>query len=105
SNFNAVQRAISETNMAVVQSAQLDREAAANRSIYETYLARYKQTIEQDGIATAEARIISRAMPSARPTSPDKSLWGLMAILLGCGTGITAALVLHMTDASVGSIS
>lgn len=105
SNFKAVQRAISETNMAVVQSAQFDREAAANRSIYETYLARYKQTIEQEGIATAEARIISRAMPSARQTSPDKSLWGLMAVLLGCGTGIAAALILHMTDASVGSIS
>jgi capsular exopolysaccharide synthesis family protein len=104
-NFDAVQRAITDTNMAVVQSAQLDREAAANRTIYETYLARYKQTIEQDGIATAEARIISRAMPSARPASPDKSLWALMAIILGCGTGLGVAFILHMTDASVGSIT
>jgi capsular exopolysaccharide synthesis family protein len=104
-NLDAVRRAISDTNMAVVQSAQLDREATANRSIYETYLARYKQTIEQDGIATAEARIISRAMPSARPTSPDKSLWGLAAIILGCGSGLAVALVLHMTDTSVGSMT
>jgi capsular exopolysaccharide synthesis family protein len=104
-NFNTVQRAITDTNTAVVQSAQLDREAAANRSIYETYLARYKQTIEQDGIATAEARIISRAMPSTRPASPDKSLWVLMAIILGCGTGLGVALILHMTDGSVGSIT
>ncbi|MGK6313102.1 GumC family protein [Neorhizobium sp. DT-125] len=100
-----VQRAISATNMAVVQSAQLDREAAANRSIYETYLARYKQTIEQDGIATAEARIISRAMPNRKPTSPDARLWGLAALLLGMSTGLAAALVLNFMDRSISSVS
>lgn len=100
-----VQRAISTMNMAVVQSGQLDREAAANRSIYETYLARYKQTIEQDGIATAEARIISRAMPSAKPTKPDKALWALAALLLGCCSSLATALILHMTDTSIGSLT
>lgn len=104
-DFKAVQRAITNTNMATVQSAQLDREAAANRSIYETYLARYKQTLEQDGIATAEARIISRAMPSTKPTSPDKFLWALVGLLLGCGSSFAAALILHLTDTSVGAIS
>ncbi len=103
-NLTDVHEAISTTNMAVVQSAQLDREAAANRSIYETYLARYKQTIEQDGIATAEARIISRAMPKAKPTSPSKGLWALLGLLMGCATGLASALVLHLTDRSIGSI-
>lgn len=104
-DFDAVQKTIANTSMATVQSAQLDREAAANRSIYETYLARYKQTIEQDGIATAEARIISRAMPSTRPTSPDTFLWALVALLLGCGSSLAAAVILHLTDTSVGPAS
>ncbi|WIE35512.1 GumC family protein [Agrobacterium tumefaciens] len=104
-SLNDVQRAISTTDMAMVQSGQLDREAAANRSIYETYLARYKQTIEQDGIATAEARIISSAMPSRKPTSPDERLWALVALLLGCSTGLAAAFILNFTDRSVGSIT
>lgn len=104
-SLNDVQRAISTTDMAMVQSGQLDREAATNRSIYETYLARYKQTIEQDGIATAEARIISSAMPSRKPTSPDAGLWGLVALLLGCGTGLGTAFILNFTDRSVGSIT
>ncbi|RWX80910.1 polysaccharide biosynthesis protein [Neorhizobium lilium] len=104
-DLQRVQQAISSANMAVVQSAQLDREAAANRSIYETYLARYKQTIEQDGIATAEARIISRAMPSSKPTSPDKLVWSLLALVLSCCTGFAAALILHYTDTSIGSIT
>jgi capsular exopolysaccharide synthesis family protein len=104
-SLNDVQRAISTTDMAMVQSGQLDREAAANRSIYETYLARYKQTIEQDGIATAEARIISSAMPSRKPTSPDERLWALVALLLGCSSGLAAAFILNFTDRSVGSIT
>ncbi|KGE02317.1 polysaccharide biosynthesis tyrosine autokinase [Rhizobium sp. YS-1r] len=103
--INEVQEAISAANMAFVQSAQLDREATANRTIYETYLTRYKQTIEQDGIATAEARIISRAMPSRRPTSPDATVWGLAGLLLGASTGLAAAFVLNFTDRSIGSIS
>ncbi|RYG94707.1 MAG: polysaccharide biosynthesis protein, partial [Alphaproteobacteria bacterium] len=57
-NLQDVQRAMSTASMATVHAGQLEREANANRSIYETYLARYKQMIEQDGIATAEARII-----------------------------------------------
>ncbi len=103
-NFNGVHQAMSEASMAAVQSGQLDREAAANRSIYETYLARYKQTIEQDGIATAEARIISRAMPSTKPTAPNRATWAMLGLLLGCGSGIAAALILHVTDTSVSSI-
>lgn len=100
-----VQETVSAANVAVVQSAQLDREAAADRSIYETYLTRYKQTIEQDGIATAEARIISKAMASASPTSPSAGLWGLVAALLGGASGLVAAFVLNFTDRSIGSTS
>jgi capsular exopolysaccharide synthesis family protein len=103
-SLNEVQTAMSKTSQAIVQSGQLDREANANRTIYESYLARYKQTIEQDGIATAEARIISRAMPSRRPTSPNAQLWGLAALIAGLSVGVVIALVLHVTDKSVRSI-
>ncbi|RYE64689.1 MAG: polysaccharide biosynthesis protein [Oxalobacteraceae bacterium] len=100
-----VQQAISSTGVANVQAGQLEREASANRSIYETYLTRYKQTIEQDGIATAEARIITRAMPGIRPTSPDIGLWGLVALLLGTSTGVTGALLRNLGNRRIGSIS
>ena len=46
-----------------------------NRAIYESYLTRYKQTIEQDGIATAEARMISRAIPAKSKASPRLPVW------------------------------
>lgn len=103
-NLQAGQRAMSDASMATVHAGQLEREANANRSIYETYLARYKQTIEQDGIATAEARIITRAMPGRKPTSPDRILWALGALLAGGMAGTAAALLMNRSNRSVGSI-
>lgn len=102
-NLKDIQSAMSKTSQAQVQLSQLDREAAANRVLYESYLSRYKQTIEQDGIATAEARLISRAMPSPRPTSPDAKLWAIAGLVFGICGGIAAALLLNYTDKSVHS--
>ncbi|SES41985.1 polysaccharide biosynthesis tyrosine autokinase [Rhizobium sp. NFR03] len=103
-NLQEVQRAMSAASIATVHAGQLEREANANRSIYETYLARYKQMIEQDGIATAEARIITQAMPGTKPTSPDRMLWALGALLLGTISGAGAALLMGVNSRSVGSI-
>ena len=100
-----IQTDMAKTRRAAVQADQLDREAAANRTIYETYLARYKQTIEQDGIATAEARIISKAMPSSRPTDPSPALFGVIGLLLGIGTSVVTALILNFTDRSIRNVA
>ncbi|KAA0700248.1 polysaccharide biosynthesis protein [Neorhizobium sp. P12A] len=102
-NLKDIQTAMSKTSQAQVQLSQLDREAAANRVLYESYLSRYKQTIEQDGIATAEARLISRAMPSPHPTSPDAKLWAIAGLVFGILGGIALALLLNFTDKSVRS--
>ena len=88
-NLKELQDSMSTANKATVQADQLDREASANRAIYESYLTRYKQTIEQDGIATAEARMISRAVPARSKVSPRLSSWlalgGIGGICFGDG--------------------
>ena len=74
---------LAEANQAQVKVAQFDREANASRTVYESYLTRYKQLIEQDGIAVPEAQLISPAEPSAARSSPNLSNW----LLLGLGLG------------------
>ncbi|KQT05141.1 MULTISPECIES: GumC family protein [unclassified Rhizobium] len=103
-SLRTMQKSMSETSRAIVHADQLDREASANRAIYESYLTRYKQTIEQDGIATAEARIISRAMPSDKPSSPNLTLWLLIGFIAGLATGLGLALLQSLLDKSVGSL-
>jgi len=82
------QAALAKTNLALVQAGELDRVATANREIYDTYLTRYKQTVEQDGITPPEAQLITQAEPSSSKISPSLAF----TLLLGIGGGIAAAL-------------
>jgi len=102
-SIKEMRAAMTTNSQSLVHADQLDREASANRAIYESYLARYKQTIEQDGIATAEARMISRATPSPKPTTPNPVIWALAGIVFGLTGGIAAAFIRHFTDRKVRS--
>ncbi|MGD9478688.1 GumC family protein [Shinella sp. G-2] len=95
-SLKQLQAEMSNANEAIVQADQLDREASANRAIYESYLTRYKQTIEQDGIAMAEARIISRAVPSGSPSSPNAAAWLIGGLVFGLAGGALATLLLEL---------
>ena len=80
---------LGEANQAQVSAVQLDREANASRTVYESYLTRYKQLIEQDGIAVAEAQMISAAEPATAKASPNLANW----LLLGLGLGAMVSLL------------
>lgn len=92
---------LAEANHAEVQLAQFEREAAVNRSIYESYLVRYKQTIEQDGIAAPEAQVISLAEPATARVSPQLSTWMLFGLAFGGSIGLAGAVFREATDRRV----
>jgi capsular exopolysaccharide synthesis family protein len=102
-NLKELQDSMSTANKATVQADQLDREASANRAIYESYLTRYKQTIEQDGIATAEARMISRAVPARSKVSPRLSSWLALGGIGGICLGMAGAFLMELRDKSIRS--
>lgn len=92
------QSEFAKASHAEVTMAQLEREANANGTIYESYLVRYKQTIEQDGIAAPEAQIISLAEPAMARSSPRFSTWLLFGLGLGGGIGVAGAAFREATD-------
>src|ERR1700689_4122477 len=55
-----------------VQLSELEREADANRTLYESLLNRYKQTTAQEDFQQADAQIISDAMVPVLPSFPKK---------------------------------
>ena len=75
-----------EAGEASIRLNQLKREADANRAIYESFLTRYKETIEQAGLATPEARILSTAEPPRRPSGSGT----LPMVALGAIGGLMA---------------
>jgi Mrp family chromosome partitioning ATPase len=76
-----------------VRLIQLQREADATRSIYETFLARYKQAAAQESLSTADARLISRAEPPEAPLYPNILRILLLGTLGGLATGGALAFV------------
>lgn len=98
-----LERAAGEVGQNRVVLGQLEREAAANRSIYESFLNRYKQTIEQEGLATSDASLLSRAQPPQAPTTPKLLPLLALGLVSGCAAGVGCALLRERLDGAVRS--
>jgi polysaccharide biosynthesis transport protein len=70
-----------ERSQVEVELAQLEREANADRSLYETFLNRFKETSEGGKIENADAKLISPGTMPKEPSSPKKApILGMSAI-------------------------
>lgn len=86
---------------AKVRLNQLEREADANRAIYESFLNRYKETIEQAALATPDARLISLAKPPVSPAGPRRLPILMLGLVGGVGLGGALAFARERLDRSV----
>ena len=91
---DARQRAILQ-NKARVELANLEREASANRNLYEQFLARFKITDEQSQLQFSEARIVSPAPVPIKSTKPSLALVGPVLVILGGLVGLLLAMIRH----------
>lgn len=72
----------SGSNQAEVELHALEREATANKALFETFLGRFKETASTQGIAQADARVISFAEIPLGASYPKKNLL-LMSSAIG----------------------
>ena len=91
-NLNGVKRETASTSDQDVQLRALEREAKAHRDTFEVYLAKYGEAIARGSVAAApaDARIISHAMVTNLPSSPNKIAILLIAAVTLC---LSSALV------------
>jgi capsular exopolysaccharide synthesis family protein len=73
----------SDQNKEAVQLRALQREAAANRALFETFLNRFKETSSTQGLETADARVISKAEVPGGPSYPNRQQKMTTIALLG----------------------
>jgi succinoglycan biosynthesis transport protein ExoP len=88
-----------ETNLALVKLRELEREAEASRAIYEAFLARARETREQERLDTVNVRVLAEAQPPQdRSFPPRRALMYLGALLAGLmGGGGLAYVVERMS--------
>lgn len=77
---------------------QLEREAQSNRTLYESFLNRFKELREQQDIQRADARILAYAWPSGAPSSPQYKTGLFAAFLIGCVLGMAGAVAAEKLD-------
>jgi len=77
---------------------QLQREAEANRLLYEHFLGRMKETSVQQGIQQADSRVLSPAVAPLHPASPRRMLAVSLALGLGLALGVGLALLREAFD-------
>jgi succinoglycan biosynthesis transport protein ExoP len=79
------------TRQSQVRLRELETAANTYRSIYETFLTRFTQSVQQQSFPSTEARVVTLATPPSAPSSPKTSLILALAVICGLGLGVMAA--------------
>jgi polysaccharide biosynthesis transport protein len=79
------------TRQSQVRLRELETAANSYRGIYETFLSRFTQSVQQQSFPSTEARVVTLASPPRAPSAPKIGLTLALATLCGLGLGIMSA--------------
>jgi succinoglycan biosynthesis transport protein ExoP len=79
------------TRQSQVRLKELETAANTYRGIYETFLSRFTQSVQQQSFPSTEARVVTFASVPSKPSSPKIALTMALATLCGLGLGVMAA--------------
>ncbi|MHA1525350.1 MAG: GumC family protein [Alphaproteobacteria bacterium] len=68
---------------------KLQQNTRATRDLYETFLARLRQTEQLQSVQLADSRVISAALPPIEPSYPPKALIFVLTLLFSTGLGVS----------------
>ena len=95
---------VARLNKAERELDALNMEVDANRNLLEVFLARAKETDVQEEFQQPDAQVISGALPSGKPSSPNRQIYILLSLLAGIGCGLGAVVYLELTDTTIHSL-
>ncbi len=78
-----MQQAAGVTARDRLQLAQLQEKIAGKQSLHDRYRAVYEQTLANDAVFRADARVVSRAVPATRPAGPSAPLRAVIGAMIG----------------------
>jgi capsular exopolysaccharide synthesis family protein len=93
-----------KANLAEVEMRDLERTAQANRTLYESFLQRFKETQSQQDFQQADADIVSPAAVPNDPSFPQKFVIILLSLVTGGIVGALLALLWENMDVGIRSM-
>lgn len=104
--LKAAEQQILVDGQALVKLQELQRDADANKNIYEQFLSRYRTTDEQRGLQNSQTKVASPATPPVRSTLPPLPLLlvALAIVSLLTSTAIVAVPGLNLMALPIRSI-
>jgi len=92
---------LAANSRALVRLNELQRNADASRTLYESYLNRYKETSTQGGLEQSDARVVSKAKIPTAQSYPKVTLNLALGLMLAIGSGIAAVVLAETLDAGL----
>ena len=100
-SLNSLEGRVGASGQAEVRLRELQREADSTKTLYETFLSRYKETREKVDVQTADARLISAADVPLVPSYPRKRSTVMLAAFVALLAGLALAVAIEKLDNSV----
>jgi polysaccharide biosynthesis transport protein len=83
---------------AVIRLRELEREAQANKVLYESLLSRFKEAEQQSSLPTAQSRVVAPALRPSVPSYPSRQRVLFLALAGGLILGFGAAFLLESVE-------
>jgi succinoglycan biosynthesis transport protein ExoP len=88
-------------NNKLVQLRELERAADTYRTLYQSFLQRYQQTVQQQSFPMSDARVITTAAPPMQPSHPKTFSIILLSALMGAIVGSACGALREYRDGSL----
>lgn len=92
---------LASDNAASVRLNELERNAESARTLYQSYLDRYRQTVAQSGLERSDSNVIAQARVPGAPTSPNLVLYLAAGLLAGISVAGVMVLLLQMLEGGI----
>jgi polysaccharide biosynthesis transport protein len=92
---------LATNNAASVRLNELERNAESVRTLYQSFLDRFKETSASAGIEQSDARVVSRAQTPTNPSSPNVPLNLALGLALAIGGGLAGVVLAELLDSGL----
>jgi capsular exopolysaccharide synthesis family protein len=100
-SVNSTRSTLAENNTAGVKLNELQRNADAANTLYQSFLDRFKQTTAQQGMEQSDARVISKATIPTSPSKPRIALNLMLGFLISLILATIAIIVAEIFDSGI----